>query len=100
MVVKDLSKLYELLNEGYVPYHHSRVKRWYLRKGSRRILVDRSLEVMVKRIADELNEWMKIQDVYVEALKDYTCELRARGFTVDEVAEALGVSRSILYKLL
>ena len=100
MVVKDLSELYELLDEGYIPYYHRRVRRWYLRKGSRRVLVDKCLEVVVKGIADELREWVKTQEVYVEALREQARRLRAKGLTVDEVAEALGVSKSTLYKLL
>jgi len=63
VVVKDLSELYELLDEGYIPYYHRRVKRWYLRKGSKRLLVDKCLEEMVKGTADELREWVKTQEV-------------------------------------
>ena len=100
MVVKDLKHLYELLNEGYIPYYHRRIKRWYLRKGSKRLLVDRSLEAVAKGIANELREWVKAQEVHVEALRDQARRLRAEGLAVDEVAEALGVSRSTLYKLL
>ncbi|MCD6084820.1 MAG: Hin recombinase [Desulfurococcales archaeon] len=100
MVVKDHKHLYELLNEGYIPYYHRRVKRWYLRKGSKRLLVDKCLEEMVKGTADEFREWVKAQEVHVEALREQARRLRAKGLTVDEVAEALGVSRSTLYKLL
>ena len=60
MVVRSLRELYELLDEGYIPYYHRRVRRWYLRRDSRRILVGRELEAPVKDIADELSEWMKV----------------------------------------
>lgn len=43
-MVREAEEFYKLLEEGYVPYFCRRVKRWYLRRGRVRVLVDRCLE--------------------------------------------------------
>ncbi len=43
---------------GDIPYYHRRVKRWYLRRGPKRV-PGQCLEVVVKSMAEELVEWVK-----------------------------------------
>jgi len=100
VVVKDLKELYKLLDEGYVPYYHRRVGRWYLRKGCRRVLIGKSLEGVAWEVAKELDEWGRIQEEYVGIIAEKAYELRARGAPISEVVKELGISKSTLYRLL
>jgi hypothetical protein len=51
VVVKSREQLYELVQRGYKPYFHKAVKRWYLRKGQERLLINRSLEAEAEALA-------------------------------------------------
>jgi hypothetical protein len=44
MVIRKLDELLDLVLKGWKPYYHRGVDRWYLRRGNRRILIDRNLE--------------------------------------------------------
>jgi hypothetical protein len=52
MVVRKLDELLELVLKGWKPYYHRGVDRWYLRRGNRRLLIDRSLD----RAAEEIHK--------------------------------------------
>jgi hypothetical protein len=56
MVVRRIDELLELVLKGYKPYYHRGVCRWYLRRGDRRILIDRSLD----RAAEEIHKILRI----------------------------------------
>ena len=91
VVVKSREELTALVKDSYVPYYHRDVKRWYLRKGGKRILIDGSLEEYAKQIAKELEKIRRREEkvkTMIEAIK-----LRAQGLTVREVLKKTRISK-------
>jgi len=96
VVVRTREQLYQLVQGGYKPYFHRAVRRWYLRKGRERILVDRSLEADAEAIARAMGPQREVSEGRViEAV-----EMRARGLSVSTVVEETGVAKSTLYRKL
>ena len=58
MIVRRLDELIDLVLKGYKPYYHRGVGRWYLRRGNRRILIDRNLDGVAEEIHEVL-EYLK-----------------------------------------
>jgi len=96
VVVRTREQLYQLVQEGYKPYFHRAVRRWYLRKGRERILVDRSLEADAEAIARAMGPQREVsEERAIEAV-----EMRARDLPVSTVVEEKGVAKSTLYRRL
>jgi DNA-binding NtrC family response regulator len=98
MVVRKLDELIDLVVKGYKPYYHRGVNRWYLRRGSKRILIDRSLDSVVEEIHKLLEELKRLREAVRRELLRKAIMLRASGLTVNEVIEITGVPRSTLYR--
>lgn len=62
MVVRKLNELMELVLQGYKPYYHRGVCRWYLRRGSRRILIDESLDSVAEKLHKALEELKRFRE--------------------------------------
>jgi len=58
VIVRRLDELIDLVLKGYKPYYHRGVGRWYLRRGNRRILIDRNLDGVAEEIHEVL-EYLK-----------------------------------------
>jgi DNA-binding phage protein len=96
VVVRTREQLYQLVQGGYKPYFHRAVRRWYLRKGRERILVDRSLEADAEAIARAISPQREVsEERVIEAV-----EMRARDLPVSTVVEEKGVAKSTLYRKL
>ena len=68
MVVKNREELIRLIREGWTPYYHARVKRWYLRKGKERILIDRELDDIAEELARDVKGGKKkLEEERIEA---------------------------------
>jgi hypothetical protein len=50
MAVRKFDELVNLVLKDYKPHYHSNVNRWHLRRGNRRILIDRSLDRVAEGI--------------------------------------------------
>jgi len=96
VVVRSREQLYEFIGRGYKPYFHSGVKRWYLRKGQERHLIDRSLEAEAEAIARAMGPQRRVPEERVaEAI-----EMRAKELPVSTIVEETGIARSTFYKKL
>jgi len=100
MVVRKLGELIDLVLKGYKPYYHRSVNRWYLRKGNKRVLIDRSLDGVAEEVHKVLEDLKKCREVARKELLKKAIVLRASGLTVSEVIEIAGVPRSTLYRYL
>jgi uncharacterized protein with von Willebrand factor type A (vWA) domain len=100
MVVRKLDELIELVLKGYKPYYHRGVDRWYLRRGNRRMLIDRNLDGVAEEIHKVLEDLKKRREVARRELLSKAVALRASGLTVNEVVEITRVPRSTLYRYL
>jgi DNA-binding NtrC family response regulator len=98
MVVRKLDELIELVLKGFKPYYHRGVDRWYLRRGNRRILVDRNLDGVAEEIHKVLEYLKKRREAVRRELLRKAIVLRASGLTVNEVVEATGIPRATLYR--
>jgi DNA-binding NtrC family response regulator len=98
MVVRKLDELLDLVLKGWKPYYHRGVDRWYLRRGNRRILIDRNLDGVAEEIHKVLEYLKKRREAVRRELLRKAIVLRASGLTVDEVVEATGVPRPTLYR--
>jgi hypothetical protein len=93
MVVKSREELYALLGRGFKPYWHKAVRRWYLRRGQVRHIIDRGLEAEVEAIAQRLGPPRRVSMGRVaEAIR-----MRAEGLPIPAVIGWAGVKRSTLY---
>jgi DNA invertase Pin-like site-specific DNA recombinase len=100
MAIRRIDGLLELVLKGYKPYYHRGVNRWYLRRGNRRILIDRNLNRVAKEIHKAL-EYLKMRrEAIRKELIRRAIELRASGATIKEVVKVVGVLRSTLYRYL
>jgi DNA invertase Pin-like site-specific DNA recombinase len=100
MVVRRLDELLDLVLKGWKPYYHRGVCRWYLRRGNRRILIDRNLDGVAEEIHEVLEYLKKRREATRRELIRRAIELRASGATIKEVVEATGIPRSTLYRYL
>jgi DNA-binding NtrC family response regulator len=100
MAVRKLEELIDLVLKGYKPYYHRSVNRWYLRRGNRRILIDRNLDRVAEEIYKVLEDLKKCREAARRELIRRAIELRASGATIKEVVEITGVPRSTLYRYL
>jgi hypothetical protein len=50
VVVRRLDELLDLVLKGWKLHYHRGVCRWYLRRGNRRILIDRNLDGVAEEI--------------------------------------------------
>jgi DNA-binding NtrC family response regulator len=100
MAIRKLDELIELVLKGFKPYYHRGVCRWYLRRGNRRILIDRNLDGVAEEIHKVLEDLKKCREVARRELIRKAIVLRAFGLTVNEVIEITGVPRSTLYRYL
>lgn len=55
-IIRRLDELVELVLKGYKSYYHRGVCRWYLRRGDKRILIDRSLD----KVAEEIHRVFRV----------------------------------------
>jgi hypothetical protein len=96
VVVRTREQLYQLVREGYKPYFHRAVRRWYLRKGRERLLVDRNLEADAEAIARAMGPQRGVSgERAIEAV-----EMGAGGLPVGTVVEEAGTAESTLYRRL
>ena len=96
VVVRTREQLYQLVQGGYKPYFHRAVRRWYLRKGRERLLIDRSLEADAEAIARAMGPQRGISgERVIEAV-----EMGAGGLPVSAVVKEKGVAESTLYRKL
>jgi hypothetical protein len=100
MVVRRPNELIDLVLKGYKPYYHRGVGRWYLRRGDRRMLIDRSLDRVAEEIYKVLEDLKKHREAARRELLRKAIVLRASGLTVNEVVEVTGIPRSTLYRYL
>jgi hypothetical protein len=93
VTVKTREELEVLVSQGFKPYYHKGVRRWYLRKGRTRHIIDRGLESEAKAIAEKLETTKhKIPDHKVaQAIK-----MRLEGMPVSAIVEETGIPRSTL----
>jgi hypothetical protein len=54
VTVKNKEEMMMFIKEGFKPYYHKTVKRWYLRRGQQRHIIARELEADAESIAMEL----------------------------------------------
>jgi len=100
MVVRSLGELLKFVRDGYKPYYHRGVCRWYLRKGGRRILIDKGLEVITEEIYLKFKELRSEERMLRDELIEEAIKLRASGLTIAEVIKLTGIPRSTLYRKL
>lgn len=100
MVVRSLEELLKFIRDGYKPYYHRGVSRWYLRKGRKRILIDRNLDRVAEEIRKVLEDFKKCGEATRKELIRKAIKLRASGATIEEVVDATGIPRSTLYRYL
>ena len=83
------------IREGFKPYYHKMVKRWYLRRGQERHIIARELEADAESIAMELKPTLRrVPDYKVaEAVK-----MRVEDAPVPAIVEETGIPRSTLYE--
>jgi len=100
MVVRRPNELIDLVLKGYKPYYHRGVGRWYLRRGDRRILIDRSLNRVAEEIYKVLEDLKKHREAARRELLRKAVALIASGTTIKEVIEVIGAPRATLYRYL
>jgi len=100
MVVRRFDELVDLVLKGYRPYYHRGVSRWYLRRGNKRILIDRNLDRIAEEIHKVLEDLKRRREITRRELIRKAIELRASGATIKEVVETTGIPRSTLYRYL
>jgi predicted nucleic acid-binding protein len=98
VVVRRLDELIDLVLEGYKPYYHRGVCRWHLRRGDKRILIDRSLYRVAEEIHKALEDLKRLREASRKELIRRAIELRATGTTIKEAIEATGIPKSTLYR--
>jgi hypothetical protein len=96
VVVRTREQLYKLVREGYKPYFYRAVRRWYLRKGRERLLIDRSLEADAEAIARAMGPQRGVS----EERANEAVEMKAGGLPVNTVVEETGTAKSTLYRRL
>ena len=94
VAIKSREELMRFIREGFKPYYHKTVKRWYLRRGQQRHIIARELEADAESIAMELKPTLRrVPDYKVaEAVK-----MRVEGVSVSAIVEETGIPRSTLY---
>jgi len=100
MVVRRVDELLDLVLKGYKPYYHRGVSRWYLRKGSKRLLIDKELEGVAEEIYLKFKELRSEERMLRDELIKEAIKLRANGLTITEVIKLTGIPRSTLYRRL
>jgi len=100
MVVRRLDELLDLVLKGYEPYYHRGVNRWYLRRSSKRLLIDKELEGIAEEIYLKFKELRSKERMLRDELIREAIELRANGLTITEVVKSTGIPRSTLYRRL
>jgi DNA invertase Pin-like site-specific DNA recombinase len=100
MVVRSLGELLKFVRDGYKPYYHRGVCRWYLRKGSKRLLIDKELEGVAEEIHLKFKELRSEERMLRDELIKEAIELRASGLTITEVIKLTGIPKSTLYRKL
>lgn len=95
VVVRTEEELMALIEQGFKPYYHKGVGRWYLRRGRERHIIDRSLEAKAQAIAERLKPLLRRvpEHKVAEAIR-----MRREGAPVSAVIEKTGIPRSTLYK--
>jgi hypothetical protein len=95
VTIKSKEEMMRFIKEGFKPYYHKTVKRWYLRRGQQRHIIARELEAEAESIAMELKPTLRrVPDYKVaEAVK-----MRVEGTSVPAIVEETGIPRSTLYE--
>jgi hypothetical protein len=95
VTVKSREEMMMFIREGFKPYYHKTVKRWYLRRGQQRHIIARELETDAESIAMELKPTLRrVPDYKVaEAVK-----MRVEDISVPAIVEETGIPRSTLYE--
>jgi hypothetical protein len=95
VTVKNKEEMMMFIKEGFKPYYHKTVKRWYLRRGQQRHIIARELEADAESIAMELKPKLHRVPNYkvAEAVK-----MRVEGAPVPSIVEETGIPRSTLYE--
>jgi DNA-binding NtrC family response regulator len=100
MVVRRVDELLKFVRDGYKPYYHRGVRRWYLRRGSKRLLIDKGLEGVAEEIYLKFKELRDEEEMLRDELIKEAIKLRANGLTITEVIKLTGIPRSTLYRKL
>jgi hypothetical protein len=100
MVVRSFEEFLKFVRDGYKPYYHRGVCRWYLRRGSKRILIDKELEVIAEEIHLKFKELRSKERMLRDELIREAIKLRANGLTITEVIKLSGIPKSTLYRRL
>ena len=98
MPVSDERELVRLVREGWVPYYHSRIKRWYLRKGRERIIIDRKLDDIAEELAREVKKERERREREKEKKVREALRTRALGGTLRQALSESGMSKSSYYR--
>jgi hypothetical protein len=95
VAIKSREEMMRFIREGFKPYYHKAVRRWYLRRGQQRHIIARELEADAESIAMELKPTLhRVPDYKVaEAMK-----MRVEGSPVPAIVEETGIPRSTLYE--
>jgi hypothetical protein len=93
VVVRTREQLYQLVQGGYKPYFHRTVRRWYLRKGRERLLIDRSLEAEAEALAKSVGPQRSVPENVAK-----TVGMGAGGLPVRAKTEGRDDGMTSLYK--
>jgi hypothetical protein len=80
-------------------YHRS-INKWYLRKGNKRVLIDKNLDKATEEIHKVLEDLKRRREAVKRELIRRVIKLRTPRATIEEVVEVTGVSTSALYRYL
>jgi len=95
VTVKTKEELEALVQQGFKPYYHKGVRRWYLRKGQTRHIIGRGLESEAKALAEKLEVAKRKNSDYKVA---QAIKMRLEGIPVSAIVEKTGIPRSSLYE--
>jgi hypothetical protein len=68
-VIRTEEQLWEYVRKGYKPYLMKSVNRWYLKRGSKRHIIDRRLEPLAQSIREKILE-MELLPLPVNIIQD------------------------------
>lgn len=68
-MIRTEEQLWEYVRKGYKPYLMKSVNRWYLKRGSKRHIIDRRLEPLAQSIREKILE-MELLPLPVNIIQD------------------------------
>ena len=95
VVIRTEEESMFLIEQGFKPYYHKGVGRWYLRRGQERHIIHRGIEAKAQAIAERLKPTLRriSEHKVAEAIK-----MRLEGMPVSAIVEETGMPRSTLYE--